>query len=150
MPASFTPEQIHLIYIQWESFSLVNDQLENEEELVGYGYTVEVEVFYDADEHPDLKGVEIKIRVFGQDENDKELPIQLNAELTFIFQVEGLEELVNSENGKSLHHLEATLTGIAYSTIRGMLMGKTQDTYFKGFVLPVADPYKVLEGEYAE
>jgi len=43
--------------------------------------------------------------------------------------------------------LAATLLGIAYSTSRGIIVEKTQNTFLGGIILPCIDPYKVLMEE---
>lgn len=42
----------------------------------------------------------------------------------------------------------ATLLGIAFSTARGIIFERTRGTFFDGVILPVVDPFKVLEEKY--
>lgn len=59
-----------------------------------------------------------------------------------LFQVENLDELI--QKGKDDFEvdgiLENTLTGIAYSTVRGMLHQKFTGTLFSNFILPIIRP----------
>ncbi|APG65085.1 hypothetical protein LPB136_06865 [Tenacibaculum todarodis] len=38
----------------------------------------------------------------------------------------------------------ATLIGISFSTARGLIFQQLQDTKFKGMILPIVSPYKML------
>ncbi len=66
----------------------------------------------------------------------------------FIFFVENLEELaiLDKENKITLSGgLGNVLASITYSTSRGILMTRLQDTAFQGFILPVINPNELLD-----
>ncbi|MDZ4679366.1 MAG: hypothetical protein SH848_20540 [Saprospiraceae bacterium] len=67
--------------------------------------------------------------------------------LVFIYHVENLEELaiLDKENKITLFGgLGNALASITYSTSRGILMTRLQDTAFQGFILPVINPDELL------
>jgi len=74
--------------------------------------------------------------------------IELHAEIgiEFHFKVDNFEDFVTREgdHNKISLDLGATLLAIAFSTSRGVILEKTQNTYFKGIILPVVDPVAVL------
>jgi hypothetical protein len=68
--------------------------------------------------------------------------------MDFIFEVDNLEELstINEDSSVAIsEHLAATLAGICYSTLRGIVLAKTQGTSLNGILLPVLDPYSLLK-----
>ncbi len=91
--------------------------------------------------------VRIDISLISVDENDE--PIGLNAEYTieFIFIVENFDEFViDMEDHKEVEGiLGNTIMSIAYSTARGMVLERTQGTYFNGIILPVIDPKSIIK-----
>jgi hypothetical protein len=70
-------------------------------------------------------------------------------QLYFDFQVDNLDEhLAEYKEGSLLvpsHEMMVMLGGVAYSTARGMLLSKVQDTPLHGFALPLRWPVELLE-----
>jgi hypothetical protein len=78
----------------------------------------------------------------------KERELDLNAEIgiEFHFIVENFADFISKEgeHNKISLELSSTLLAIAFSTSRGIIVEKTQNTYFRGIILPVVDPVAVL------
>lgn len=66
--------------------------------------------------------------------------------IEFHLEIENLAENIIEHDGQlSINSsLAATLLGMSYSTARGIILEKTQNTFFGGIILPCIDPYKVL------
>jgi hypothetical protein len=78
-------------------------------------------------------------------------PIGLNARFTieFHFEIENFPDNIIDKDGRLQVNeaLMATLLGMAYSTARGIVLEKTQNTYLGGIILPCIDPYAVLHDQ---
>lgn len=113
--------------------------------------TFKVQVAQNMAWNEDEKNIRIRLelRLEGVDNTDKE--IGLNAEYGIEFQVhvDNLEQFIEDENGvkKINGQMAATIMGIVYSTARGIIVERTQATYFNGVILPVIDPKKLLGKE---
>ncbi|MCR5886690.1 hypothetical protein LRS06_02645 [Hymenobacter sp. J193] len=70
-------------------------------------------------------------------------------QLYFDFQVDNLDEHLATIEATSdpipTHEMMVMLGGVAYSTARGMLLSKVQDTPLHGFSLPLRWPVELLE-----
>ena len=64
----------------------------------------------------------------------------------FTFRVSNLTDLVQitADQETMDGNLAVTLVSIAYSTLRGYLLAKTQGTFLSGLILPVIDPRSLL------
>lgn len=75
-------------------------------------------------------------------------PIGLSGEylIEFIIHVANLEEfLIKSDNRQLIDQkLGGTLTGIVFSTARGIIFERTAATLFNGVILPIIDPNQLL------
>lgn len=91
--------------------------------------------------------IRIDIKLEGKDSDDKELGVKADYGLEFHFIVENLNEFVEEKDGEKLVNgqLGATLLGIAFSTARGIVLERTQATYFDGVILPVIDPKGMIK-----
>jgi hypothetical protein len=93
--------------------------------------------------------IRLEIILDGVDENENEIGLHGEWGIEFKLHVENLSQfLVESENdqGKSIDgKLGPTLLAIVYSTARGIIIERTQATYFNGVILPVIDPNELLK-----
>lgn len=77
-------------------------------------------------------------------------PLDLTASYTheFIFQIENFDDFINKEGEQQEIKIDrimaGTLAGIAYSTVRGIILTRTQGTSLNAVVLPVIDPKTLL------
>lgn len=67
--------------------------------------------------------------------------------IEFHIHVDNLEEFIIEKEDKKLidRKLGGVLTGIVYSTARGIIHEQTASSHFGGIILPVIDPNKLLE-----
>lgn len=93
--------------------------------------------------------IRLEIVLDGVDENEKEVGLHGEYGIEFQLHVENLGQfLLDNENGqgKSIDgKLGPTLLAIVYSTARGIIIERTQATYFNGVILPVIDPNDLLK-----
>jgi len=87
----------------------------------------------------------LTVNISANDSHGNPLPVQASYTHQFIFKVDNLDDFVNTENGLELDFLMgATLAGIALSSVRGIILTRTQGTPFDGFILPVIDPKQLI------
>jgi hypothetical protein len=96
----------------------------------------------------DAKRMQARIRVdmIGEDESSNPLGLSGYYDMYFHFSIANMEEHV-SGSGKTQQvnaQLGATIMGIAYSTMRGVVLERTAGTFFQGTILPVLDPRAFL------
>lgn len=86
--------------------------------------------------------------------NAEDNPLGLSARYTihFAYRVDNLEELViiNKDNTLIDNNLAATIIGMSYSTARGIVLERTQGTFFNGAILPVIDVFDFLKNSVSE
>ena len=77
--------------------------------------------------------------------NDPKKEIGLKAEigLEYHFKVREMNRFIDKDQRLALS-VAASLINIAYSTSRGIILAKTQNTFFHGIILPVVDSTKLL------
>jgi hypothetical protein len=78
--------------------------------------------------------------------NSIELDLTAEIGIEFHFIVDNFEDFVLKGEDQPLISMDlgATLISIAFSTSRGIIVEKTQNTYFRGIILPVVDPIAFL------
>ncbi|MFM2307719.1 MAG: hypothetical protein RLZZ367_2388 [Bacteroidota bacterium] len=141
------PEKIKLTTIK-----MVNGSIECAPELamknpVIHSFTTEFEADFRI--NYDLKNITYFIKVKLQ-AIDKELkPIAIKAEYSFslAFTVDNLSDYIVERTNSGIVVeliLAGTLMGIAYSTIRGMVLSRTEGTILDGIILPVVDPKSLI------
>ena len=88
----------------------------------------------------------IRVDMVGMDESSKELGLTGYYDMYFHFAVDNMEEHVsgNDQERQVNAQLGATIMGIAYSTMRGVVLERTAGTFFQGTILPVLDPRAFL------
>ncbi len=77
--------------------------------------------------------------------NDQKKVVGLKAEigLEYHFKVREMNRFIDKDQRLSLS-VAASLINIAYSTSRGIILEKTQNTYFHGIIIPVVNSTKLL------
>jgi hypothetical protein len=78
--------------------------------------------------------------------NSIELDLTADIGIEYYFKVENFSDFVikDGDQNKIDIQLGSTLLAIAFSTSRGIILEKTQNTYFRGIILPIVDPNSVL------
>ncbi len=87
----------------------------------------------------------VKINTKSKIYNEKEATVSF--QFMVIFKIENLEDLSYADDGKTILHQELAnaIASITYSTARGILITKLQNTIFQNFILPIINPNKLLE-----
>lgn len=91
--------------------------------------------------------IRLEIMLEGLDEKEELIGIKAEYGIEFVFHVENLEEFISeTDSMKAVDSiLGITLLSMAYSTSRGIVLQRTQGTYFDGIILPVVDPKELLQ-----
>lgn len=129
------PEKIHLIQIKWikEDTIIMQDKLSKNPV---YNFTIAHNMMHN------LEKEIVKIRLF-LDMNGaidgKEINQGGDYEVDFLFQIDDLKTHFQIIEDKPVFNgiFVATLLGICYSTIRGMLFSIWKDTILNGVILPI-------------
>lgn len=92
--------------------------------------------------------IRLNLRVQPIDADEQNLPVEGRFHTHFGFVVENLEELLDPAISKTTpmpsFMLTMSLLSIAYSTSRGMILGKVAGTVFEGYCLPLMDARELL------
>jgi len=94
----------------------------------------------------------IRVDLIATDASTKPLGLSGYYDMYFHFAIANMDDHVSGTGAarKINAQLGATLMGIAYSTMRGVLLERTAGTFFQGTILPVIDPKKLLNGTKGE
>ncbi len=146
------PEKIHILSIKTLKGKIENNEDASSSAIVGYRYKNALAVALNLDE----KIVGLKHTIYIDTLNKKQEELEIRASYTheFIFRVDNLNDFVNvPEENEGTEEKEenidpillGTLAGIAYSTVRGIVMNRTQGTALNAVILPVIDPKKLTD-----
>lgn len=92
-----------------------------------------------------LKDERVKIELFINLLSQEDIGVKFHIDFHFVIKDLSDQYKLNEENIPVFsHHFIATLLGISFSTARGLIFQQLQDTNFKGMILPVVSPYKML------
>lgn len=95
-----------------------------------------------------LKDERIKIKLIIDLSDSSKTGNLANYEIDFHFKIKNLDKFYSIKEGEPpllSGNLIATLLGICFSTARGILYERLANTNFKGVILPVVSPKKMLE-----
>ncbi len=145
--STIKPELIHIISMNVFKAS-VNTSVEYLDNPIPFE-SISVAYAQDSAYNIEKKGVRLRLetKLQGHDDDDKPLGLEAEYGIEFHFIVDNLEDFIEQEE----EHVElkgilwGTLMGIAYSTARGIIFDRTQGTFFKGVIIPVIDPKKLVE-----
>ncbi|MEM8524682.1 MAG: hypothetical protein AAGG68_08560 [Bacteroidota bacterium] len=141
--------KIHLLAIKVFKSLLetTEDFLNQPEKVTAYNFGVDQDFATNPED-----GI-VRLRLYFKLEGYKaeQQPCGIEAEygIEFHFQIDDFRDFVQEEEGEIKVHamMGSTLTGIAYSTSRGIIMERMQGTFFDEVILPVIDPFSVLQKE---
>ena len=95
------------------------------------------------------KKIRIRLKIELEARKNETEPIGLsgNYVLEFLIHVDDLEQFITEKEDKKLidNKLGGTLSGIVYSTARGIIFERTAATAFGGLILPVIDPNLLIK-----
>ena len=146
------PEKIHILSIKTLKGKIENREDVPSSSIVGYRYKNALAIALNLDE----KIVGLKHTIYIDTFNKKQEELNIKASYTheFIFKVDNLNDFVEVSEEKDETEREeenidpimlGTLAGIAYSTVRGIVMNRTQGTALNAVILPVIDPKKLTD-----
>lgn len=118
--------------------------LENPTEPHGIGINFNKEIGYNFE--AGRSRFRLYFQCVGCDENQEEIGLSCEIGVEFHFQIDNFEKYISEENGEQKVSLVlgVNLASIAYSTARGIVLEKTQSTFFNGIILPVIDAQEFL------
>lgn len=97
----------------------------------------------------ELKNIRIRLEVIldGLDDKDQSIGIQGDFGIEFHFHIDNLEIFIEETDGikKISGILGSTLISIAFSTARGIILERTQNTLLNGIILPIIDPKELIK-----
>jgi hypothetical protein len=97
------------------------------------------------------KNVRIRLTVNLQAMQNETEKLGLNADfgIEFHLHVENLEQFIIEKDENKLidRKLGGVISGIVYSTARGIILERTNTTFFNSVMLPVIDPNLLLENK---
>lgn len=93
--------------------------------------------------------VRLRLEFIGIDENHNKYDATANFNIECHFKIANIQDCVSrTKKGIQIDKvLPATLLGMAYSTMRGIVLERTSNTLFNSIILPVIDPMAVLDNE---
>lgn len=139
------PEKIHIVSLKTLKGN-INGSGDIEESMI-LGHTFEFMVGIGVDPDEKIVGLELIINIRATGKGNEDLQVEGSYTHEVVFQVENLEDFLKiTENEPPVidHIMNATLTGIAFSTVRGIIFSRTQGTSLGTVILPVVDPKKVM------
>lgn len=95
-----------------------------------------------------LKDERIKLKLIIKLSDNSKGDNRANYEIDFHFKINKLQNFYTIKEDQSpllSGNLIATLLGISFSTARGILYERLANTNFKGVILPIVSPIKMLE-----
>lgn len=136
--STIIPEKIKLNHIEVVS-TYINDKTINK------NLNFEFNVAHNTKHNLDVQRV--KIELFINLLSSKEIGVKFH--IDFYFQIEDLQDHYQLDQNKNIPTFSgqfiATLLGISFSTARGIIYQQLQETNFKGLLLPVVSPSKILD-----
>lgn len=140
------PEKIHMLSIKTLKGNINGSGGTDPALILGHHFNFSLGTGINEEEK--LVNIELTIEIEAIGKNEELLNISGAYTHEIIFMVENLDDFLETpEEGKEAGMdflLNATLTGMAYSTIRGILFVRTQGTSLTTVILPVVDPKKII------
>lgn len=145
MENPIVPEKIHLLQVNWikENTVLLEEKLPSNPI---YDFQVAHNMMHN------LEKEIVKIRLFIDMSgriSEKTINQGGNYEVDFLFKIDDLKNHYKLEEDKTIFDgvFVATLLGISYSTVRGMLLTIWKDTMLKNVILPVIAVPELLKSK---
>lgn len=112
------------------------------------GHSFDFQLGHGMDTEQKLIGFELKIDIEALGKKNEPLGIKGSYTHEIVFKVENMDDFIDQaekpEDTVMDYMLMATLVGIAYSTVRGIIFTRTQGTSLNTVILPVVDPKKII------
>lgn len=140
--STIQPELITILSVRIfkSNISTTDEYMNNPIKHVG----VEIKVGQNTAFNVEKKNIRVRMNIELEARKNESEPIGLsgNYVLEFHIHVDNLEQFITEKEDKKLidSQLGGTLSGIVYSTARGIIYERTATTAFGGVILPVIDP----------
>jgi hypothetical protein len=145
----FQPEKIHMT-----EFKLLKEQVESSfgfdlKKVDGFSLNVSFEMGFNLEENLTKADLNVDIVTVNKEEQEEQQEqAKASFHLAFVYTVDNLDELVKTTEKKNELEVDDALANsiasLSYSTARGILMSRVQNTVFKKFILPVINPNDLL------
>jgi hypothetical protein len=146
------PEKIHL-----QDIRVINGNIDANSDFSVKdleGYETYYEVTSRVNENENVVRLVISAKFIAIFKKKKPLNVSAEYKVDFLYMIENLKDFLVKEggtNGILLHGtLGATLAAISYSTLRGIILTRTQGTILQGIILPVINPSDLLTNKHSE
>jgi hypothetical protein len=144
MKGQVEAEKINLLFVKSLKSNIEIGSKFNRKDGQEYQLSIGQETGLNLDEKKIIFTLKVLIE-FPSDIQDKTAKAEFV--IQFLFEVENLNDLSNiNDDGTPvvLGELSVTLTGIAYSTSRGIILNSTDQSEIGGVLLPVINPMNLL------
>lgn len=141
------PSKIHLNYIE-EILTSIDDSNNAVESNPSMAIDVAHNVGHIVKENKFLFGLKLVFRTTSNNSKIEDSNLECKFRYNFHFIVDNLDEMYETDekdNPVFKKTFVATLAGISYSTLRGIIFEKTSNSSFTSLILPVIDPSLLLE-----
>lgn len=137
-------ENIHLLKVRTIAGFINQSDDIDEDDISGFESNFSFSTAYSIESKRIKNILEVKIQAIGK---EKKIELEAGYTLEFVFKIDNFEDLSKIQDDGTVKisvHLAATLAGICYSTLRGIVLEKTQGTLLNTVILPVINPYSLL------
>ena len=144
--ANVIPEEIHLVQVNVIRSNINAEEIYLDDPVAPEEMSIELgkDIAYNFDEGGARYRLYFKFE--GLSKDNKLIGLNGDIGIEFHFMVDGFKKFVKkTKNGNQLSlAICSSMMAIAYSTSRGIILERTQNTFFKGVILPVLDSTKFL------
>ena len=142
------PDKIHLVDLKVFKSNLetTDEFLNNPVKPVGFKLGFSQRTGFDFNNNYVRVGINILLQ--GMKSENEIIGVKAEYGFDFKYFVDNLKDFIingNDEKKTVSGKLGVTLISIAYSTVRGIVLERTQGTYLNGIILPIIDPRELLK-----
>lgn len=133
----FKPELLHIIDWNLLELSVKEDP---DEKSGDYEYNLDNQVEFGFNPENKIIRAQLDITITKSSETDKQSSARAHVQVEFFYLVDNFDELHTEDENEVLQvdqGLMANLSGISFSTTRGLILQRFKDTSFERFILPI-------------
>jgi hypothetical protein len=143
--------------INLRSIRLLESQFSTSDQFLKNQVTptrIDAQIGHETRVNPDSNflGIRLNIKLNALDDNDQDLGLKAQYLIQFGYTIVNLKELVQTD-AEELNidpQLHTTIISISYSTARGIILERTQGSYFNGVLLPILNPSDIIKSKIEE
>lgn len=144
----FDPKLLSLKSFRFNKWDLITPEGFIRDHIQGYDVNVDYKTGFNVDKKAAKSDLAIQVSSRSEPEQEEASCLY---DFSFFYSIENFNSLVEDveqKEGLSVNiHLIRSLSGISYSTARGILMTRLQGTVLQSFVMPIIDPGELIERE---